>query len=89
MVDRFGAVTWWGFSPALDLLDEGKTGVTIVVCSFTCLVGVISLLEKLHLQESGENSHKGNRLAAVSVCVCLFVCLPAFLPARLSTWQCG
>jgi dynein assembly factor 3 len=58
MVDRFGAVTWWGFSPALDLLDEGKTGVTIVVCSFTCLVGVISLLEKLHLQESGENSHK-------------------------------
>jgi dynein assembly factor 3 len=42
MVDRFGAVTWWGFSPALDLLDEG----------------VISLLEKLHLQESGENSHK-------------------------------
>ena len=22
-MDRFGAVTWWGFSPALHLLDEG------------------------------------------------------------------
>ncbi len=24
MVDAYGAVTWWGFSPALDLQDEGK-----------------------------------------------------------------
>ena len=23
MTDGFGAITWWGFSPALDLQDEG------------------------------------------------------------------
>lgn len=24
MVDAYGAVTWWGFSPAIDLQDEGN-----------------------------------------------------------------
>lgn len=24
MADGFGAITWWGFSPALDLQDDGK-----------------------------------------------------------------
>ena len=32
MVDGFGAITWWGFSPALDLQELGR------LCDNTSLV---------------------------------------------------
>ena len=36
MVDAFGAVTWWGFSPALDLQDKGELFLTCVSSLACC-----------------------------------------------------
>lgn len=33
MVDAYGAVTWWGFSPALDINDKSKYYVSFLNCS--------------------------------------------------------
>ena len=46
MVDAFGAITWWGFSPALDLQDKYQCKSFNFRLDLICVYLIIWLLDR-------------------------------------------
>ena len=55
-VEGFGSVTWWGFTPALDLTSIAKDGTEMDVC-------MLSTIEKTKFDNFCNQTPKGSGLS--------------------------